>query len=151
MSRLPIAYRTPSLRVWPDFGTELDRLFDGLNRRSVQWPPRAPAADFYETSDAYVLELDAPGFETDDIDVSFENGLLTVTGSHRAETEEEGRTYHVRERAFETFTRTFSLPETVRADEVSAGLDEGVLTVTLPKAPDAKPRRIDVTAGRTHR
>ena len=141
MARLPITYRAP-LSAWSDLGTDFEQLFESFPRRTSGWTPAA--ADFFETDDAYTLQLDAPGFEAEDIDVNYEGGVLTVVGSHRTEREEEGRTYHVRERSYERFARSFSLPETVKADDIDAHVADGVLTVVLPKAADAKPKRISV-------
>ncbi len=143
MTRMPVTYRAP-LAAWPELGTEMDRFLEGIIGRPALWRERR--ADLYETEDAYVLELEVPGFEADDIDLQFENGMLVVTGARSVEDERQngGKTYHVRERSFERFSRSFTLPESVDPDEVKANLEHGVLTVTLPKAPGAKPRRIRI-------
>lgn len=144
MTRLPITYRAP-LSVWPDLGSDFERFFESFPRRQGSWSAPAPAAaDFFETDDAYTLELEAPGYEAGDIDVNYEGGVLSVVGTHSTESEDEGKTYHVRERSFSRFTRSFSLPETIKADDIDAHVEDGVLTVVLPKAADAKPKRIDV-------
>ncbi|MDH3734335.1 MAG: Hsp20/alpha crystallin family protein [Gemmatimonadota bacterium] len=143
MTRLPITYRTP-LRVWPELGSEFERFFDAFPRRTAEWSQTAATADFFETDDGYTLELEAPGFEAEEIDVNYEGGVLSVVGSHSAEHEDDDKTYHVRERSFERFTRSFSLPETIKADDIDAHVEDGVLTVVLPKAADAKPKRISV-------
>ncbi len=145
MSRLPITYRAPTLRRWPELGSDFDRLFEGVLGRPVVWADRA-AADLYETDEEYVLELELPGYSKEEVDVSFERGALTISGARSHEAEDEGKTYHVRECSFERFNRTFTLPETVRTDDVRAELEGGVLKVRLPKAPDAKPRRIQVSS-----
>lgn len=138
-------YRTPTLSRWPDVGTDIDRFFEGILGRPITWTERGNA-DLYETDDEYVLEMELPGFGGDEVDVSVERGVLAVSGMHRAEEEEEGRTYHVRERSHERFTRTFTLPQSVNADDVHADLENGILTVRLPKMAEAKPRRIEVKA-----
>lgn len=138
-------YRRPTLARWPDFGTDLDRFLEGFLGRAPAWSGRG-SADLYETDDEYVLEMELPGFENDEVEVSVERGVLSVSGAHRSEEEDAGRTYHVRERSYERFTRTFTLPQSVNADDVQADLQNGILTVRLPKAAEAKPRRIQVKA-----
>lgn len=135
-----IIHRAPSRRRG-DF--DFDRLFNGLldldrSSRSVA------SADLYETEEGYGLELELPGFTEADIDVTVDRGVLTISGA-RSEEEEEGRTYHVRERRNERFTRSFSLPASIRGENVEAHLDAGVLTVELPKSPEAKPHRVAVS------
>jgi HSP20 family protein len=150
MTRLPITYRAP-LSAWPDIGSDFERFFESFPRRTVSWAETAPmAADFFETDDAFTLELEAPGYEAEDIEVHYEGGVLSITGTHSTETEDEDaeKTYHVRERSFSRFTRSFTMPETVKADDIDARVEDGVLTVVLPKAPDAKPKRISVKSKR---
>ena len=135
-----IIHRAPSRRRG-DF--DFDRLFNGLLdfdrvNRSVA------AADLYETEEGYGLELELPGFTEAEIDVTVVRGVLTISGVRSEEEEEEGRTYHVRERRNERFTRSFSLPASIRGADVEARLDAGVLTVELPKSPEAKPHRVPV-------
>lgn len=137
-----IIHRAPSRRRG-DF--DFDRLFNGLldldrSSRSVA------AADLYETEEGYGLELELPGFREAEIDVTVDRGVLTISGARSEEEDEKGRTYHVRERRNERFTRSFSLPASIRGEDVEAHLDAGVLTVELPKSPEAKPHRIAVGA-----
>ena len=108
--------------------------------------PAFAAATMYESDDEYVLELDVPGFTDNEIDLTFDRGVLSVSGAREAAEAVEGRTYHINERRTERFNRSFSLPRGIRPDEVVARLNAGVLTVNLPKRPEAKPRRIDVSA-----
>ncbi|MDX1579714.1 MAG: Hsp20/alpha crystallin family protein [Gemmatimonadota bacterium] len=139
-----IRYRPPTTRREATLGFDLDRWFDGMleNMPATRFSPGA--ADLSETEDAYELALDVPGFADDEVEVTVDRGILTVTAERRAQEEDEGRTYHVRERRYERFARSFNLPASVRADEVDANLEDGVLTVHLPKTPEAKPRRIPV-------
>lgn len=135
-----------SFRRRAGFGSDIDELFDTILRPSLNaWTAWTPAADLYESADEYVLELGLPGFEIDDIEVTVERGLLTVTGNRTAQEEDAGnRTYHLREHSYERFSRSFALPGSVTADEVEAEFDDGMLIVRLPKSAEAKPRRIAV-------
>ncbi len=135
-----IIHRAPTRRR---AGFDFDPLFAGLldldrSSRSVA------AADLYETEEGYGLELELPGFTEAEIDVTVDRGVLTISGARSKEDEEKGRTYHVRERRNERFTRSFSLPASIRGEDVEARLDAGVLTVELPKSPEAKPHRVAV-------
>lgn len=106
-----------------------------------------PAADLFETDEEFVLELELPGLGREDIEVTVEKGILTVSGQRSTETEEERgerHTYHVRERSYDRFSRSFSLPHSVTHEQVDAQFENGMLTVRLPKAAEAKPRRIEV-------
>ncbi|MCG8467550.1 MAG: Hsp20/alpha crystallin family protein [Gemmatimonadetes bacterium] len=126
-------------------GFDLDRFFDDVfetPRRSAGVP-----ADLFETEERYGVELELPGYVESDIDVTVDRGVLTVTANRETESEEDGKTYHVRERRASRLTRSFKLPASVRADEVNASLADGILSVSLPKAPEAQPRQIEV--GRT--
>lgn len=146
---LPTRTSRPNvLRRTNDWTSDVNRMFDeffNLTPRLSTWSAWMPAADLYETSDEFVLEMELPGFDKDDIEVTVERGILTVTGQHRAEAEESERaTYHVRERSFDRFSRSFSLPRSVDADSVDATYKNGILHVTLPKVAEAKPRQIAV-------
>ena len=138
-----IIQRVPATRRRSDLGFDFDRLFEGL-LEATPATGAAAATDLYETEDGYGLELEVPGYDEDEIDVTVDRGVLTISGAREGEHEDEGRTYHVRERRSERFTRSFSLPASVRGDGVAANLEAGVLTVALPKAPEARPHRIAV-------
>lgn len=133
-------HRAPARRR-RDF--DFDRLFNGLLDLDRSTRP-AVSADLYETEEEYGLELELPGFSESEIDVTVDRGVLTISGARSEENEETGRTYHVRERRNEHFTRSFSLPASIRSEDVGARLDAGVLTVELPKSPEAKPHRVTV-------
>jgi len=127
----------------------MDRLFDDMfegrtGDRSAGW---TPAANLVETDDAYQVSLEIPGFDRDDLEVTVDQGVLTLSGRRTADHEQEGRTYHLRERATGQFSRAFSLPNSVIAEDVSASYDRGVLRVHLPKQPEAKTRKIEVDVG----
>ena len=105
----------------------------------------APAIDVYETAAAYVVTAEVPGVGRDEIDLAFEEARLTLSG-RRADrhTSAAGVHFHQVERSYGSFTRTFEFPGRIDVERVTADLKDGVLTVTLPKAPPASPRRIDV-------
>ena len=105
-----------------------------------------PATNVFETKEACVVTADVPGLTEADVSVSVEDESLVVRGERKTQTP-EGYQVHVRERAAIAFTRKLPLPARVAADEVSATLKDGVLTVTLPKAKEALPRPIAVKAG----
>lgn len=124
---------------------EIDYLFDDLvGRTSAGWTGWTPSADLYENDEAYVLEMELPGFSRQDIELTVERNVLTVGGQRSAEEEAEGVTYHLRERGTSRFSRSFALPRSMDAEGVEARFDNGVLTVTLPKAVEARPKRIEV-------
>lgn len=103
-----------------------------------------PALDVIENDDAYVVRAALPGFKAEDIDVKVEDDLLTLTAQHAEEREEEGENYLLRERAEGVFRRAVRLPEGVNADETNAEVADGILTLTLPKREEYKPRQIEV-------
>ena len=138
--------RTTSGTRLPDLRWEMDRLlrdfFDTGNAESYR--PSAPAADLYETEDAYVAEMELPGFERENINVTLEQGVLTVSGNRSAEREESEGEYHLRERRTGRFQRSFRMPESVNVEDVQAHFSNGILEVRMPKAAEARSRKIEV-------
>lgn len=129
--------------LYQRMGQLMDRAFDGL------WQPFgqawAPAADVTETDDAYVAEVELPGVRKDDISVELAGQELVVGGEHR-ESGREGRALR-RGRRAGGFEYRVMLPGKADPDKITAVLADGVLTVTVPKAENAKPRRIEITGG----
>ena len=107
----------------------------------------APAVDVYEDEHTVVLKIDAPGIDEKDLDVRVENNTLTVHGERKFEKEEKEENYRRIERQYGRFTRTFSLPPTVSAENVQANYEQGVLQITLAKKAEAKPKQIKVNVG----
>ena len=103
-----------------------------------------PAVDVRESKDALELTAELPGLEPKDVEVSVENGLLTLKGSRSFEKATDGETYHRVERAYGSFERSFNLPTNVDAEKVRAVYRHGVLHLTLPKREEAKPRSIAI-------
>lgn len=117
----------------------LNRMFEHLVGSSHAW---APAVDIYETADReYVIKAELPEMKRDDINVTFENNVLTLTGERKSEFEGE---FHRNERFFGRFSRSFTLPATVDGNRINASYKDGVLTVRVPQREEAKPRQIEV-------
>src|SRR6516225_3556794 len=107
----------------------------------------APPVDVYEDEHNVTLKIEVPGIEEKDIDVRIENHTLTVHGERKFEKEEKEENYRRVERQYGSFTRTFTLPQTVDTENVSANYEKGVLKIALPKKAEAKPKQIKVNVG----
>ena len=144
------------LTHWEPF-RELSTLQDRINRAfresrtgeddSLTTSSFAPAVDVYEDEHKVSLKIEVPGIDEKDIDVRVENNTLTVHGERKIEKEEKEENYRRVERHYGTFTRTFTLPQTVDTEKVSATYDKGVLKIALPKKAEAKPKQIKITVG----
>jgi HSP20 family protein len=124
---------------------EMSRLFDDrlpqVSGESVGWAPRC---DIFEDEEGVSLRFELAGVEPKDVDIRFENGVLTLRGERKMEKEEKREHYHRVELSYGTFTRSFSLPGTIDPEKIRAESKNGVLTVLLPKRPEAKPKSIQV-------
>jgi len=139
---------------------EIDRLFDDFDGgfwrtpfRVPSWPrsatwPSVPAVDFTDTEKAYEISAELPGIDEKNVEVKVANGVLTIKGQKEEDKEEKKKDYYVRERSFGSFERTFEVPDDVDADKIEANFKKGVLTVTLPKKPEAQTaaKKIEVKA-----
>lgn len=138
-----------SFGLSPIFGLrrEIDRLFDDtfVSRGGASWQP---AVDIHETSKELRLDLELPGIREEDVEVEVENGVLSIRGQKSAERKEEGEEgrYHLVERSYGTFFRSFQLPQGVDEKQINADFDKGVLRITIPKAALPQPRRIQIGA-----
>jgi HSP20 family protein len=142
---------SPFEALW-DMRREVDRLFNGVTTTYENATWTLPA-EVIETANEMTFRLDAPGLNREDIDLTVENNVLTVSGERKWEHEEgkpEGE-YHIFERRYGRFERSFALPRRVDASRIDAHYENGVLTVTMPKLEAAKPRRIEVKPGQTPR
>lgn len=129
------------------FQRELSRFFENAGRfdeDSISQNGWMPAVDVLEENDTIVVRAEVPGIRKEDINISFENGVLTLEGKRDFEAESKDRNYHRVERSYGRFVRSFTLPRTVDSDRIAASYDDGVLEVTLPKKEEAKPRRIEI-------
>lgn len=124
--------------------SEMSRLFDERSYgagESVGW---TPAVDIYEDDEAVTVRFELAGVDPKDVDVRFENGVLTLRGERKLEKEDKRDNYHRIELGYGTFTRSFSLPGTVDPTSIRAEARNGMLSVVLPKRAEAKPRSIQV-------
>lgn len=114
------------------------------------WPTRSrpqifsPAVDIQEQEDSFVIKADLPGMSKDAIEIQVENDTLTLSGKREQSSEEENSGVRVKERSYGSFCRSFRLGPKVAVGEIDASYDNGVLTLKLPKAEEAKPHKIDV-------
>jgi HSP20 family protein len=129
---------------------EMDRLFDRfLEPTWAEMPTLGewqPTLDVTEDKDAVTVKAELPGVEQKDITVSLQEGVLTIKGEKRAEKEEKDKRYHRVERSYGAFYRSIRMPAAVDAGKVAATFRDGVVTITLPKAPEAKGTTIPVKA-----
>ncbi|PWC38636.1 Hsp20/alpha crystallin family protein [Azospirillum sp. TSO22-1] len=152
----------PAVRIdrdpFLDLRTHMDRLFDGVFGSMMPfgepfgWPRLGrvepmPRVDVSETPEALTIKAELPGMDETDVELTLNDGVLTLKGEKKAEKEEKDKDHHLIERSYGTISRSFRLPDTVDPEKVTAGFDKGVLTVTLPKTGDRKPkvRRIGIT------
>jgi len=148
-----IRYEDPELSTWSPFNRlatlrdEMDRLFGGLTtqRDLGLFNGWSPALDITQDKDNVIVKAELPGMKKEEISISMHEGMLSISGERKLEEEAtEGETFR-RERFYGKFHRTIALPTAVNASKVKAAYKDGVLTVTLPKAEEAKPKQIEVT------
>ena len=123
------------------FSTNISRSFgdEGISRG--EW---IPSVDIYENKDQIVLEAELPGMKREDFELTIENNVLTLRGERRFEKRDDSDNYHRVERAYGTFSRSFTLPQTVSGEGATAEYKNGVLRVTLHKREEVKARRIEI-------
>ncbi|HVL32923.1 MAG TPA: Hsp20/alpha crystallin family protein [Actinomycetota bacterium] len=142
--------RWEPLRDLVSLQEDLSRLFGGSfgsGDMSVSRSSWTPYLDMFENGDAYVVKVDVPGVRPDDVDVTVDQNVLSIRGERRSTDEIKDEAMHRIERRFGAFHRTISLPTTVDIDGIQASYLDGVLTITIPKAEQAKPRRIKIGEG----
>ncbi len=128
---------------------EVNRLFTGniargFDDEGIARGAWSPSVDIYENKDHIVLEAELPGMKREDFDLSVENNVITLRGERHFEKKDESDNYHRVERAYGSFTRSFTLPNSVTAEGANAEYSNGVLRVTLPKREETKARRIEI-------
>lgn len=128
---------------------EMTRLFagGGLGREEMLNGAWSPKVDIFENKDHLVLEAELPGMNRDDFELSFENNVISLKGERKFEKQTDGDNYHRVERSYGSFTRSFTLPQTVTADGANAEFRNGILRVSLPKREETKARKIEITGG----
>jgi len=147
-------WRRPDVSVWPGFGRlsnlrdEIDRLFEvplaELARTSQLLSGWTPALDMHEDKDNIVVRAELPGMKKEDINISLHDGSLSISGERRSEEKTENAEVYRAERFVGRFQRTIALPAPIAVDKVKAQYKDGILTITLPKTEEAKPKQIDV-------
>jgi HSP20 family protein len=149
-----IRYQAPELSNWPTFGRlsnlrdELDTLFElpfwsNFGRQTQLFSGWTPALDLYQNNDNVIAVVELPGMRKEDIEISLHDGMLTIAGERKTETQ-GGEKAERSERYIGKFRRSITLPTRVDANKVSATYKDGILTVTLSKAEEAKPKQIQV-------
>lgn len=106
-----------------------------------------PAVDIYEDNQKLVLKLEVPGIKENDLQIHLENQVLTIKGERKFESDEKEENFHRIERRYGSFVRNFSLPQTVDTGNVTANYDAGVLSISLPKKAESKPRQVKIAIG----
>ncbi len=149
-----IRYQTPDVSLWRSFDRlanlrdEFNSLFD-----APTWPSHGrqqlfsgwtPALDLYQSNDDVVAVVELPGMNKENIEISLHDGMLTISGERKDESADEGKNDSRTERLVGKFRRSITLPTRVDASKVNASYKDGVLTVTLPKAEEVKPKQIQV-------
>ena len=151
-----IRYQSPELASWPSLDRwtslrdDLNSLFElpfwsGFGRQGQLFSGWSPALDLYQNNDNIVAVVELPGMRKEDIEISLHEGALTIAGERKSESS-NGEKAERTERYIGKFRRSITLPTRVDANKVSATYRDGILTVTLPKAEEAKPKQIQVKA-----
>lgn len=140
-----------TMDLWNEFDRMLERPFQRpMNETRAVWQaPRSwgLAVDVAENNESYVVRASLPGVNPDDLEITLEDNVLTLRGEMKADETFSDEQYHLRERRFGSFGRRVRFPMAVNADAVEASYENGVLTLTVPKAEEVKPKRIAVKTG----
>jgi HSP20 family protein len=143
------------MRDLVDFERELNRMFNSFENRfgiskskeddnayeNAVW---MPLTDIYEDKDKYSMKLDLPGIKKEDVKISFVDGKLSISGERSQENEHKDSKCHRIERSFGKYYRSFNLPEHVQSEKINAEFKDGQLTISVPKAEEAKPKEIEI-------
>lgn len=126
----------------------MDRLFDDAFTRPLSirdgWSMPTPAIDMYQTDNEVVVKASVPGFKAEEVQINITGDVLTLKGEVKQEEERKDKAWHIREHRFGSFERSVALPTAVKTDKADAVFENGVLTITLPKADEVKPRTINI-------
>ena len=126
---------------FPEFGRFPKRLLGNGDKAMPDW---APQVDISEDDKEYLLKADLPEMKKEDVKVTVENGVLSISGERKTEKEEKKKKFHRIERSYGTFLRTFTLPEDAESAKIAAEFKDGVLKMHLPKSPASKPKPVEV-------
>ncbi len=128
----------------------MDRLFDDAFTRPLSmrdgWSMGSPAIDMYQTENDVVVKASIPGMKAEDVQINITGDVLTLKGEVKQEEERKEKAWHIREQRFGSFERSVALPTSVKTDKAEAVFENGILTVTLPKADEVKPKTINIKA-----
>jgi HSP20 family protein len=140
-----LVVRDPFWKEFNALSNRFNRLFDQTREDNADYLGAwSPAVDIYDKGNEVVIHAEIPGMKKDDIDVRVENNVLTIRGKKERQEEVKEEGYFRTERSYGMFSRSFSLPSTVDVTKIGAEYKDGVLTLSVPKAEEAKPRQIDV-------
>jgi HSP20 family protein len=150
MDRMRSMMNRDTFRELENMSDRLSRLLSGRSApsggdesmASTDW---VPVVDVMETEEEYQIRAELPGVEKKDVKLSMEKGVMTISGHREQEKEEKGKRYHRIERAYGSFARSFTVPDAVEEQKVTAEFKNGLLTILLPKSEKAKPKSIEVT------
>ena len=131
------------LTVQREINQAFDRMRGGMENdgRTSTW---LPAVDIIEEPAEYLVNVELPGMDKDDVKITLENDILTIRGEKKEATEQKGENFHRVERSYGAFQRSFTLLKSVKSGEIEASYDKGVLAIHLPKVEEAKPKEIEV-------
>jgi HSP20 family protein len=147
---MTVLTRWDPFREFATLQDRMNRLFRdnyGEGQEALSTSTFAPPVDVYEDEHNVTLKIEVPGIDEKDIDVQIENNLLTVHGERKFEKEEKEENFRRVERQYGSFTRSFTLPNTVNPEQVQAHYDKGILKIQLAKKAEAKPKQIKVNVG----
>ena len=126
----------------------MDRLFDDAFTRPLSvrdgWSMASPAIDMYQTDNEVVVRASIPGIKAEEVQINVTGDVLTLKGEVNQEEERKDRAWHIREQRFGSFERSVALPTSVKSDQAEAVFENGILTITLPKADEVKPLTINI-------
>ena len=131
---------------WNSF-SELEKELEDTfkwNGRSILQTGWSPIVDVSEDDNQYMIEAEMPGMNEEDIEINLENKLLVISGKKSVKKEKEGKRFTRIERSSGSFSRSFTLPSTVEAEEILASFSKGILTITIPKVPQKVPKKIKI-------
>lgn len=141
-------------RPWDEFSSlrrDMNRMMDsfirGVEKEDELSGVWSPDVDVKETPDEFIITAELPGMKKDDLKITIQENVLNILGEKRREEEVKGMTYHRVERVYGQFTRSFTLPGVVDASKINAVFKDGVLNLTLPKAPESKPKEVNIKIG----
>ena len=127
---------------------DINRIFDSFFRGSLSEADElsvwSPSTDITERENDFLVKVELPGVKKEDVKITLHDGALTIRGEKKLDTESKDANYHRVERSYGSFQRTFALPTSVKADNVDASFEDGILSITLPKQEEAKAKQIEV-------